>query len=622
MSLAFDSTSDRLERFTNIVSPLGSTMMAWFYFASFGSGVSPLLVLAEQSGEFYSAQVNASSQLELYNGSGGSPEAGSTVSAGNWYHVAMIDDGVNVKVYLGGILDITMDHVGIGPDSMTIGNDSSFGQAFRGRVAALKVYQRALTVDELNLEMGQHELVKSDDINTWLPMVDDNVADCLRDYSAIGGDLALGVSSALTVEDGPPIPWREFEFALTFSTLDASPEFARPDGDVSAGSWTATPLWQKVDEAPADDGDFITSASAPVNDTCELSLTDVPDPGVSTGHILRVHRKKSASSGNQMDMRYRLLQGTTEIASWTDDTNISETAFALAERTLTGGQADAITDYTNLRVEIRANQNTQASAAPTFVAVGAVGNGVGAISVAPPAGLLNNDILLLFIATENQAVATPSGWAIVADSPQSTGTAGNTAATRLSIFWKRTTGSESNATAADPGDSWVGRMMAVRGCVTSGDPWDVTAGGVLSTANTAVSINGDTTTVDNCLIVAAFSHTTDISSTAQVSGWTNASLASITERIDNTVTSGDGGGIGVATGVKVSAGAYNATTATLVTASNQGRISIALKPPAAPSVAAQVSWVEFEVPGVEVAAGDEYPAEFRRRFDTSALLRN
>jgi hypothetical protein len=144
-------------------------------------------------------------------------------------------------------------------------------------------------------------------------------------------------------------------------------------------------------------------------------------------------------------------------------------------------------------------------------------------------------------------------------------------------------------------------MAAFRGCIATGDPWDVTAGGVLSTASTAVSINGDTTTVANCLIVAAFSHSTDINSTVQVSGWTNASLASITERIDDSTTSGDVEVPPAGVALKVAAGAYSATTATLVTASNQGRISIALKPPANPSIAAQVSWVEFEVPPAGVA---------------------
>jgi hypothetical protein len=603
MALGFDNSGDRVERFTNPPSYSSFTMMGWFYLDSTGT-TAPLLRLAEDLGNNFVVYINTSSQLTLY---GSAILAGSTLSTGVWRHIAMVGDETNVTIYLDASQDIQLATMALSPFRIVIGNDSDFGTGFRGRAVGVKIFDVALTADEIFLEMNQQELGRTESVNSWFPMVDDTVTACLKDYSGFGRNWDL--VGALTVEDGPATVWRQSEARVMLALLEAASQFARPDGDVSAGTWTATPLFSKVDDDPADDGDFITSASAPVNDICELSLSNVDDPFASTGHILRVRRKKSAESTNQMDMRYRLLQGATEIASWTDDTNVSETAFAAAERTLTGGEADAITDYTNLRVEIRANQVTQAPAAPTFVAVGTVASGTTGISIPPPAGLLNNDILLLFIATENQAVATPTDWAIVADSPQSTGTAGNTAATRLSIFWKRTTGTEGNAIAGDPGDSWVGRMAAFRGCIASGNPWDVTAGGVLASPSTAVSINGDTTTVANCLIVAAFSHSTDITSTAQVSGWTNASLASITERIDNSTTSGDGDGIGMATGVKVSAGAYSATTATLVTASNQGRISIALKPPSNPSVAAQVSWVELEVPGIEEAV-DGFPAGY------------
>ena len=67
------------------------------------------------------------------------------------------------------------------------------------------------------------------------------------------------------------------------------------------------------------------------------------------------------------------------------------------------------------------------------------------------------------------------------------------------------------------------------------------------------------------------------SSSAQLSGWTNSNLTSLTERVDGGTTSGNGGGFGVATGVKATAGAYGTTTATLSTSSVQGRMSIALK---------------------------------------------
>ncbi|WP_334181185.1 DUF6701 domain-containing protein [Methylobacter sp.] len=52
----------------------------------------------------------------------------------------------------------------------------------------------------------------------------------------------------------------------------------------------------------------------------------------------------------------------------------------------------------------------------------------------------------------------------------------------------------------------------------------------------------------------------------------------MTEQVDSNTNSGNGGGFGVATGVKTTAGTYNSTTGALVASSVQGRISIALKP--------------------------------------------
>jgi hypothetical protein len=221
--------------------------------------------------------------------------------------------------------------------------------------------------------------------------------------------------------------------------------------------------------------------------------------------------------------------------------------------------------------------------APTFVAAGTVASGTGAITPALPAGLQANDILLLFVETANQTISITNQnggtWTQVTGSPQGTGTAGGTAATSLTVFWSRYNGTQGAPTTSDSGDHQLGRMIAIRGATTSGNPWDVTAGGVEATADTSGSIAGATTTVANALVVVAIATSLpDASSTAKFSGWTNADLSSLTERTDNTVTAGNGGGLAIATGGKASAGAYGATTVTLVNAAAKGMMSIALKP--------------------------------------------
>ena len=200
------------------------------------------------------------------------------------------------------------------------------------------------------------------------------------------------------------------------------------------------------------------------------------------------------------------------------------------------------------------------ASAPTFVAAGTVASGTGAITPALPAGLQANDILLLFVETANQAISITNQnggtWTQVTGSPQGTGTAGGTAATCLTAFWSRYNGTQGAPTTSDSGNHQLGRIIAIRGATTSGNPWDVTAGGVEATADTSGSIPGATTTVANTLVVVAIATSLpDASGTANFSGWTNANLSSLTERTDNTVTAGNGGGLGIATGGKATAGA-------------------------------------------------------------------
>ncbi|OHB44042.1 MAG: hypothetical protein A2Y13_02255 [Planctomycetes bacterium GWC2_45_44] len=220
---------------------------------------------------------------------------------------------------------------------------------------------------------------------------------------------------------------------------------------------------------------------------------------------------------------------------------------------------------------------------PTFVAAGAVTSGTGTITPALPAGIAINDILLLFLETSNQAISISNQnggtWTQVTNSPQYCGTAAGTTGARLTVFWSRYNGTQGAPTTSDSGDHQLGRMIAIRGAISTGNPWDVTAGGVEAVSDTSGSIPGATTTVANTLVVTAIATSLpDASSTAKFSAWTNANLTSVTERTDNSVTAGNGGGLGVATGIRAATGAYGNTAVTLVNAAYKGMMSIAIKP--------------------------------------------
>lgn len=147
----------------------------------------------------------------------------------------------------------------------------------------------------------------------------------------------------------------------------------------------------------------------------------------------------------------------------------------------------------------------QANAAITYVASG-TGSGVTSGSAcAPgiPAGIANNDILITVlhsrVDTTHTCATNCTGWAEIA-----TQTGGATEG-RVSVWWKRTSGSESAPTFGGPAsESYACRIFAFRGVRTDANPGscgigtiDVAAGGGTS-PYTGAQI---TTSVTDCMMV-------------------------------------------------------------------------------------------------------------------------
>jgi hypothetical protein len=217
---------------------------------------------------------------------------------------------------------------------------------------------------------------------------------------------------------------------------------------------------------------------------------------------------------------------------------------------------------------------------PTPYAVGIAASGTtGAITPGIPAGTDANDILILLHemdpALNPAALGAVTGYSEVLNSPSSQ-TGG--LPTRLTVRWHRATGPESGTVSCPAvANHQSARIIGVRGCVTSGNPWNQTAASLESVSDTSVSIDGLTTTAPDCLVLAAFTTGTDVASTTHVGTWANASLANVAEQVDNWVSSGTGGGIGAATGEKATAGVVDPTTAVLVTANFKAQFCLALQ---------------------------------------------
>ena len=144
------------------------------------------------------------------------------------------------------------------------------------------------------------------------------------------------------------------------------PQFARPDADITDGTWlneaaSNVNLFASIDEVTVSDADFVESALAPATAAMAVGTSNVEDPVSSTGHIIRANVWKNAAGGAQIDIVIQLRQGYasegvqgTLIATLTA-ANVTGTSAAVSY-TLSGAEADAITNYNDLQFRITANQ--------------------------------------------------------------------------------------------------------------------------------------------------------------------------------------------------------------------------------------------------------------------------
>lgn len=133
-------------------------------------------------------------------------------------------------------------------------------------------------------------------------------------------------------------------------------QFARPNGDLADGTWTGSDvgdLFALIDESVASDADYILTPLPPGGATCDLALSDVGDPGVHTGHVVRFRAGKFGMLGvnPRLTVQVRQGQGGVVVASLAVTYTVDDT-FQDRDFTLTEAEAAAITDYAALTLRL------------------------------------------------------------------------------------------------------------------------------------------------------------------------------------------------------------------------------------------------------------------------------
>lgn len=134
-----------------------------------------------------------------------------------------------------------------------------------------------------------------------------------------------------------------------------APQTLRPDADIVQGTWvpsTGSPfeLWRMLDETSPDDSDYIYTDS---NAECEVSLNAGTDPGTNEGHVMRVRLAGNDAATIVVTLKQGGSGGTTIATRTVTPAPSSPTTY---EWPLTALEAAAITDYTNLAINIQASR--------------------------------------------------------------------------------------------------------------------------------------------------------------------------------------------------------------------------------------------------------------------------
>ncbi len=135
-------------------------------------------------------------------------------------------------------------------------------------------------------------------------------------------------------------------------------QFGRPTSDIT-NAWLSGG-WADLDEVTPSDSDYADTGDNPSNDVLEVFVgTGLGDPLSSSGHISRWRVCQTdtgvpeSGGGTAANLQFDVVQGTTVIATRAyENVPVSWTTQSL---TLSSGEADAITDYSDLRHRFMAN---------------------------------------------------------------------------------------------------------------------------------------------------------------------------------------------------------------------------------------------------------------------------
>lgn len=140
-------------------------------------------------------------------------------------------------------------------------------------------------------------------------------------------------------------------------------QLAKPISDVNHPNWTQgagdgnATHFEELDEGIASADDATTywqhSSGAGGGNPIESNVTSLTDPSSSVSHVLRTRERKSATGGKVLDILCALACSSGVVLVFDNKSlaaNFDTTTWTTHTYTLSGAEADAITDYTTISI--------------------------------------------------------------------------------------------------------------------------------------------------------------------------------------------------------------------------------------------------------------------------------
>jgi hypothetical protein len=161
-ALSFNGSSNLV---TVGASPLlnlttGMTLEAWIY-PTAASGTRDVLI-KEGAGvdiyNLYARNWRGLPESNVFVGGGNRTAEGTTLPTNTWTHLAGTYDGTTLRLYVNGVAVASAAYsgtIGTSNGPLRIGGNSLWGEYFQGTIDEVRVYNRALTAQEIQTDMAR-----------------------------------------------------------------------------------------------------------------------------------------------------------------------------------------------------------------------------------------------------------------------------------------------------------------------------------------------------------------------------------------------------------------------------------------------------------------------------------